>query len=105
MASKSAASSKVDANRPLGVAIVGCGYWGPNLIRNFMACPTTTVAMLCDRDPARLQKCAPNAPKAQLVAEIDEALASPDVDAIAIATPAATHHPLASAALKAGKHV
>src|SRR5476651_354583 len=97
MASKSAAASKAepakaDANRPLGVAIVGCGYWGPNLIRNFMACPTTTIVMLCDRDPERLQKCAPNAPKAKLVSEIDEVLASPEVDAVAIATPAATHH-------------
>lgn len=100
-----AAKSKVDVTRPLGIAIVGCGYWGPNLIRNFMACPETAVVMLCDRDPARLQKCAPGAPKAKLVAELDEVLASPDVDAVAIATPAATHSPLAAAALKAGKHV
>jgi predicted dehydrogenase len=90
---------------PLGVAIIGCGYWGPNLIRNFMACPSTTVVALCDRDPARLQKCAAGAPAAKLVQEVDQVFASADVDAIAIATPAATHAPLARAALDAGKHV
>jgi predicted dehydrogenase len=93
------------AHKPLGVAIVGCGYWGPNLIRNFMACPTTRVMMLCDRDQSRLQKCSIGTPQARLVREFDEVLASPEVEAVAIATPAATHAPLARAALQAGKHV
>lgn len=90
---------------PVGVAIVGCGYWGPNLIRNFMASPGANVVALCDRDQARLDKCLPGAPKAKLVHEIEDVLKIPEVDAVAIATPAATHHPLATAALKAGKHV
>src|SRR5688572_11158456 len=89
----------------LGVAIVGCGYWGPNLIRNFTACPATRVVALCDRDESRLRKCSSGCPQAQLVREMDEVLAHPEVEAVAIATPAATHAPLARAALQAGKHV
>ncbi len=92
-------------DEPLGVAIVGCGYWGPNLIRNFTACPTTRVAMLCDRDLARLHKCGAACPSAQLVQDFEKVLGNSDVAAVAIATPAATHAPLAKAALQAGKHV
>ncbi len=92
-------------DEPLSVAIVGCGYWGPNLIRNFTACPTTRVAMLCDRDLARLHKCAAGCPRAELVQDFEKVLANTDVAAVAIATPAATHAPLARAALQAGKHV
>jgi predicted dehydrogenase len=92
-------------DEPLGVAIVGCGYWGPNLIRNFTACPTTRVAMLCDRDLARLHKCAASCPRAEQVQDFEKVLANADVAAVAIATPAATHAPLAKAALQAGKHV
>jgi predicted dehydrogenase len=102
---KSTPAEPTRPHGPLGVAIIGCGYWGPNLIRNFMACPDTTVVALCDRDPARLQKCAPGAPAARLVQEVDQIFSSSDVDAVAIATPAATHAPLARAALDAGKHV
>ena len=90
---------------PVGVAIVGCGYWGPNLIRNFTSCPMTRVTVLCDRDAVRLQKCSTASPRARLVRDFDEVLANSEVEAVAIATPAATHAPLARAALKAGKHV
>ena len=93
-------------DEPLGVAIVGCGYWGPNLIRNFTACPTTRVAMLCDRDLVRLQKCGVRScPRAEMVQDIEQVLKNSNVVAVAIATPAATHAPLARAALQAGKHV
>jgi predicted dehydrogenase len=92
-------------DEPLGVAIVGCGYWGPNLIRNFTACPTTRVAMLCDRDLTRLQKCGAGCPRAELVQDFEKVIANPKVAAVAIATPAATHASLAKAALQAGKHV
>ena len=94
-----------DVTRPVGVAIVGCGYWGPNLIRNFMASGVANVVALCDRDPARLAKCSAGAPAARLEQEFDHILQSPDIDAVAIATPAATHISLARAALQAGKHV
>jgi predicted dehydrogenase len=89
----------------IGVAVVGCGYWGPNLIRNFSNCPTTDLVTICDRDPARLSHVRGLCPQANAVSELDDVLRDPNVDAVAIATPVATHGPLAMAALQAGKHV
>src|ERR1700688_3270660 len=102
---QSGSLSASDADILVRMAIVGCGYWGPNLIRNFTACPTTSVAMLCDLDESRLRKCALGCPQARLTQDFDEVLASPEVDAVAIATPAVTHAPLAKLALQAGKHL
>jgi len=96
---------KPESTRRLQVAIVGCGYWGPNLIRNFSSAPTTEVAMICDRDPQRLERVSGLCPQAERVEDFREALADPNIDAVAIATPVGTHALLASAALEAGKHV
>src|SRR5262245_21572654 len=91
--------------RRVQVAVVGCGYWGPNLIRNFASAPTTEMAVICDRDPQRLARVAGLCPQAERVEDFREVLADPNVDAIAIATPVGTHFSLATAALEAGKHV
>lgn len=91
--------------RPLGIAVVGCGYWGPNLIRNFSSCPSTEVVALCDRDGEALQRAGVACPLAAKVGDFRAVLDDPTVDAVAIATPVATHGPLAAAALRAGKHV
>jgi predicted dehydrogenase len=90
---------------PVGVAVVGCGYWGPNLIRNFVTCPSSRVVMLCDQDRQRLEKCCTFCPGATLVQDFQEVLANSDVEAVSIATPVGTHGRLAAAALEAGKHV
>ncbi len=90
---------------PVGVAVVGCGYWGPNLIRNFSTCPGSRVVMLCDQDRGRLEKSTTHCPNAELVQDFAQVLAHPGVEAVAIATPVGTHAALATAALKAGKHV
>jgi predicted dehydrogenase len=89
----------------LGVAVIGCGYWGPNLIRNFATCPTTRVVALCDADPSRLAKSNTFCPEAKLVEDYGRILDDPEVEAVAVATPISTHSALAGAALKAGKHV
>jgi predicted dehydrogenase len=89
----------------LSVAVVGAGYWGPNLIRNFASCPATRLVAVCDKDAARLQKVLANYPAVEPVADINSLLARPDIDAVAIATPVGTHAPLGLAALRAGKHV
>ncbi|MGF1583596.1 MAG: Gfo/Idh/MocA family protein [Gemmataceae bacterium] len=89
----------------VGVAVVGCGYWGPNLIRNFNACPTSRVVMICDRDPARLEHCQKVCPTALPTRDFEDVLNHPDVQAVSIATPVATHAPLSLTALQAGKHV
>lgn len=88
----------------LAVGVVGCGYWGPNLIRNFSACPQTEVAAICDADPARLEAVGRNYSGAQRVTSLDELLRLP-LQAVAIATPVSTHYPLARRCLEAGLHV
>jgi len=89
----------------ISVAVIGCGYWGPNLIRNFSACSETRVVAVCDKDPARLNKVLAQYPTVVGVAQVDQLLQRDDIDAIAIATPVKTHAPFAMAALQAGKHV
>ncbi len=89
----------------LRTAVIGCGYWGPNLIRNFMACRQTTVTWVCDQDAARLEAALRPFPSVRKTTSLDELLAAEDIDAVAIATPVATHYPLAKAALEKGKHV
>jgi predicted dehydrogenase len=88
----------------LRVGIVGAGYWGPNLIRNFSACPLTEVAAVCDASPERLEGLRRSHGHLRLVGSLDELLGLP-LDAVAIATPVSTHHPLAERCLEAGKHV
>ena len=88
----------------LKVGIVGCGYWGPNLIRNFSSCPLTEVVAVCDSSPARLEAISRSFSHIKQVPSLDELLAL-GIDAVAIATPVSTHHPLAERCLKAGLHV
>ncbi len=89
----------------LGVAVVGAGYWGPNLIRNFRAADDWDLVAVCDLDTERARRVLGQAPGIDVTADLDEVLAREDVDAVAIATPARTHHAIAEAALRAGKHV
>lgn len=86
------------------VGIVGCGYWGPNLIRNFSSCPQTEVVALCDSNPARLETVGRSFHHLARVGSLDELLALP-LDAVAIATPVSTHYPIAERCLSAGLHV
>lgn len=91
--------------RVLRAAVVGAGYWGPNLARNFAASDRWELAAVCDLDPARAARVARASGGADVETSLDALLARDDVDAVAIATPARTHHPIAMAALRAGKHV
>jgi len=90
---------------PIGVAVVGAGYWGPNLVRNFQATPAFQLRWLCDLDLDRAKRVLGAYSTVQVSADLDQVLADPDVHAVAIATPAGTHLPIAMAALRAGKHV
>ncbi len=87
------------------VGVIGYGYWGPNLARNFAEASGTVLAAVCDRDPGRLGKAKARYPSVLAFTEVDELMASREVDAIAIATPVWTHFDLAMKALQAGKHV
>jgi len=88
----------------LPVGIIGCGYWGPNLIRNFTSCPLTEVVAACDASPARREAVVRNNPHLSLVDSVDALLETP-VQAVAIATPVSTHFPIAKQCLEAGKDV
>jgi predicted dehydrogenase len=87
------------------VAVVGAGYWGPNLIRNFAACPDTHLVAVCDRDTKRLAMALSEYPGVEPIRQFDEIVDRSDIDAVAIATPVSTHAPMGIAALQAGKHV
>jgi predicted dehydrogenase len=88
----------------IGVAVIGCGYWGPNVARNLDALPGSEVRVLCDLDPARLGPLGPRHPAARTTTDYRDALADPRIDAVAICTPIATHFEIAQASLRAGRH-
>jgi predicted dehydrogenase len=90
---------------PIGVAVIGAGYWGPNLVRNFQSSPSFHLRWLCDLDVARARQVLGRYSTVQATGELAEVLGDPEVHAVAIATPAGTHLEVALAALAAGKHV
>lgn len=87
------------------IAVIGAGYWGPNLIRNLTAFPGTTVPWVCDTSLPTAEQAIAATPSARATSNLDEVLSDPDVDGVAIATPAGTHATIALAAIAAGKHV
>jgi predicted dehydrogenase len=89
----------------LSVGVIGCGYWGPNLIRNFSSCPRTEVAAVCDASPERLEKVKRAFGSVRTVSSVDQLLETPGIQAVAIATPVSTHFPIAKRCLEAGLHV
>jgi predicted dehydrogenase len=89
----------------LRMGVIGYGYWGPNIVRNFNTANGSTVTMVCDMNQQILKKVKKAYPQINVTDNIDELIKSPDVDAIAIATPVFTHHDLAKKALEAGKSV
>jgi predicted dehydrogenase len=89
----------------LGVGVIGYGYWGPNLVRNFMGDTNTRVVAVCDRSRERLAEVKRLYPGVEATTDPKDLFKNSDIDAIAIATPVATHFDLAREALRAGKHV
>lgn len=98
-------SSPEPAGAPVGVAVVGLGYWGPNLLRVLADQPEAEVRWICDLDRERRQRSKRRYPAVKTTARVDRVLADPGVEAVIIATPVHTHYPLAMQALRAGKHV
>jgi predicted dehydrogenase len=89
----------------IGIAVVGYGYWGPNLVRNFWDAPGARLVSVCDMRTERLAGVQSRYPAVEITGEYDAVLKDPRVDAVAIATPVSTHFDLALRALQAGKHV
>jgi predicted dehydrogenase len=90
--------------RVVSVGVVGLGYWGPNLARNFDALAETELRWICDGSDEARERWATQFPNARAASDIDELLADPELDAIAIATPVPAHAELAQRVLAAGKH-
>jgi predicted dehydrogenase len=87
------------------LAVVGLGYWGPNLVRAAAELEDTEIHTLCDSDAERLAQQARRYPQARMTQDFDSVLADDEVDAILLATPISTHYALARRCLEAGKHV
>ena len=91
--------------KSIGIGVVGYGYWGPNLVRNFASAEKSRVVAICDRDATKLAVSKRLHPDVVITTEFTDVLNDGRIDAIAIATPVSTHYELALAALRAGKHV
>ena len=87
------------------VGVIGFGYWGPNIVRNFHGLEGAEVRAVCDLDAAALSRVKKVCPTASVSADSSDILTSPEIDAVAIVTPVSTHYELAKMALENGKHV
>jgi predicted dehydrogenase len=86
------------------MGVVGLGNWGPNLARNFDSVPGSELSWLCDASEEARERLAPSLRDARVTADLDDLLADPRLDAVALATPVSTHADLAARVLEAGKH-
>jgi len=96
---------KVRSSGTVRIGLVGYGYWGPNLVRNFHEIPTAEITALCDLREDRLKPLARKFPSAKLTTHHEELIRDKSIDALIIATPISTHYEIARQALTAGKHV
>jgi predicted dehydrogenase len=87
------------------IAVIGCGYWGPNLIRNFLSLQGVTMRVICDKNAERLEYLGKVYPDVERTVKVERILDDPSIDMVAISTPVSTHFPLASACLEKGKHI
>jgi len=97
--------SKIDTASTIGIAVIGYGYWGPNLVRNFSDTDHAQVVAVSDLDRGKLTLVQRRFPGVAVTTDFNAVLSNPNVNAVAIATPVRTHYELALAALQAGKHV
>jgi predicted dehydrogenase len=89
----------------LNIGVIGYGYWGPNIVRNFNGASGAQVKMVCDVNQQVLNKAKKIFPHIETTTDMEELLRSPDIDAVAIVTPVSTHYKIAQKALKRKKHI
>ena len=87
------------------VAIIGFGYWGPNIVRNYSNHPECKVKYICDLDSNARKRAVINYPDIEITDNPDIIFSDNEIDIIAIVTPVSTHYSLAKMALEAGKHI
>ena len=90
---------------PVRIAVVGYGYWGPNLVRNLSELPAAELRWLCDTQQDARERAMARYPHLRTSSELDDVLSDPAVDALVVVTPVSTHYDIAKAGLAAGKHV
>src|SRR5215210_4462992 len=88
----------------LGVAVVGAGYWGPNLVRNFSASDSFDLRWVCDKSEERAKKVVGRYSSVRTTPDLDVVLNDPTVQVVAVATPASTHFEITRAVLESGRH-
>jgi predicted dehydrogenase len=98
-------AARVSPRKALSIGVIGYGYWGPNIVRNFQMQEDSQVAVVCDRRAEALVKVASAYPTVEVTTDPMQVLQSPHVDVVAVVTPVWTHFELAKAALENGKHV
>src|SRR5262245_39913720 len=89
----------------LRVGVIGYGYWGPNIVRNFHGLETGELVAVCDKSQAALRRAHQLYPQVTMTTDFTQILNSPQIDAVAVVTPVWTHYEFAKAALLKGKHV
>src|SRR5881397_94284 len=94
-----------NAEHAVRIGVIGYGHWGPNIVRNLHGIDSCEVAAVCDKSPAALRRVSRVYPQVHLTTDLSEVLSSPNIDAVAVVTPAWTHFELAKAAMLNGKHV
>src|SRR5687768_12873027 len=104
-AEAAASADTVRRSSTVNVGVLGYGYWGPNIVRNFHGLEHAHVAAVCDRSPKALARAQRTYPGVHLTTDPEDVLKAPDIDAVAVITPVWTHYELAKAALENGKHV
>jgi len=87
------------------IGVIGYGYWGPNIVRNFQGLEQGSVKAVCDLNPKNLARVRKSYPAIETTADSRDICAGPDIDAVAVITPVASHYPLVKSALEHGKHV
>ena len=91
--------------KPLGIAVVGCGYWGMNYVRIFNELTDSRVVAVCEQNPERLKEVARRFPNVYLTTQIDDVVSQPDVRAVVVCTEATSHYNVTRRLLSAGKHL
>jgi predicted dehydrogenase len=97
--------TKRDEDNKAAIGVIGCGYWGPNLVRNFNQLPISRVKYCCDLDDSRLAHMKALYPNVTVTKRYEDIIENPEVEAVAVATPVSSHFPITKACLEGGKHV
>jgi predicted dehydrogenase len=103
-ASKSTATQSSEKSL-LKIGVIGYGYWGPNIVRNFHGQDRSRVVAVCDKNPKSLDRVRNSFPDIRTTGDCNDVLTAPDIDVVAVVTPVWTHYQLAKTALENGKHV